>query len=122
MSAALQAMGFDDPLAPFGKYSTELGAVRVMKKSGFSDLAAAMDSLGFERIAPLEAWPCDIIALEGEPGDLGYWLLGVALGDNKMLGFVHHDGRDFADTADLFDLGRNGLTAGKRILAWRVAR
>lgn len=116
---AVEAAGHTAPDLP--AYKTELGAAKALKKAGHTDLVAAIDTLGFQRIAPISAWPCDIIALEGDETVLGGWTLGMAIGGNKALSFIAHDDRHFCDELDLFDLGVNAVKAGKTVLAWRVA-
>lgn len=117
--AAVEAAGLAVPDLP--KYSTELGAAKALKKADHADLVAAIDSLGFARVAPMAAWPCDIIAIEGDETVLGGWTLGMAIGGNRALSFVAHADRHFCDELDLFDLGVNAVKAGKTVLAWRVA-
>ncbi|MDO1559831.1 hypothetical protein Q0812_10375 [Brevundimonas sp. 2R-24] len=82
---ALKELGRDDPLIPFGSYSTELGAVRALKKQGRANLIEAIEALGLERIAPARALPADIVAM---PADDDRWVaLGVAIGDGRVLAF-----------------------------------
>lgn len=86
------------------RWSSETGALKALRRSGFADLLAAMDGQGFERIAPAKALPGDIVALPCE----GLWggALMVALGGGRLLGFLE---------------GRCGIVQPKQfVTAWRV--
>lgn len=67
-------------------YSSEAGGLRALRKAGFDDLVAAVDSLGLDRIAPLAALPGDIIALPTDGEGFGC-ALAVAVGNGRVIGF-----------------------------------
>ncbi|MCG7350015.1 DUF6950 family protein [Sphingomonas sp. ACRSK] len=102
----LRKMGHRPQLAKAGSYSTALGAARALERSGFADLAAAIDALGLPRIAPAAAWVADLILLPAE-GPFG-GALSVAVGNGRVLGY-HED----VDGADI-------LQPVKYVVAWRV--
>lgn len=68
------------------KYSTETGAVRALKRTGFADLIEAVDALGLERIAPAAAKTGDLVGMPCE----GPWgcALTVAVGNGRVFGFL----------------------------------
>lgn len=84
---ALHQQGVKCGKAP--TYTTEMGAVRAMKKAGFDTLAEAVDAQGLVRIAPAAALPGDIIALPAE-GAFGC-ALTVFVGNGRVL--AYYDGR-----------------------------
>lgn len=94
-------------------------AKRALKTLGFADLAQAIDSTGCERIGPASALPCDLIAVRAD-GYVGGWSLAVMVGPNKVMAFIEHDGRIFADTANLLELCIYASNAGSEVIAWRV--
>jgi len=59
-----------------------------MKLAKLSNLGEAIDRLGFEKIAPLEALAGDIIAIESveEWGGIG---LGIADGSGRLIAFAN---------------------------------
>lgn len=73
--------GFD-----VGRYGTERGAVRAMRRAGFKSLIEGVDSV-LPRIAPASALPGDIIALEAEAGSPFGCALTVAVGNGRVFGF-----------------------------------
>ena len=79
--------GHGCPLLKGKKYTTALGAARVMKRSGFESLVQAMDATGLARIAPARALPGDIVALPTDaPGPWGC-ALSVAMGNGAFLAY-----------------------------------
>lgn len=87
------------------RYSTEGGAVRALKRSGFADLMAAVDGQGLARIAPAAALPGDIIALPAD--DVFGCALTVALGNGRVLGY--------------FEGGCQVIEPKAFLTAWRIA-
>ena len=89
-SGAIQAMTGDDPASVFrGRYKTHIGALRAMRKSGFTDQHAIAASL-FKEIRPAFASTGDICTMPGS-------VLGVCVGDrvavagNDCLRFISAD-------------------------------
>lgn len=86
MSAAhLRRMGHKVKLPASGSYASLRGAVKALAARGFADLPAAMDGMGFERIAPAAALPGDILAL---PTDSPIGSLAVVLSNGRACGFL----------------------------------
>ncbi|WP_419808392.1 DUF6950 family protein [Sphingomonas sp.] len=85
---ALRKMGHRSPMVKAGIYHSAVGALRAMKKLGFDDLAAAIDSVGLKRIAPAAALPGDLILIPGE-GAFGGALV-MAVSNGRVLGY-HED-------------------------------
>lgn len=81
---ALRQLGRPAPLSKFGPYKTPLGAKRALLKAGYADLGQVMDGLGYLRIPPAAALPCDVIGLAAEELDVS---LALALGNGRVLGF-----------------------------------
>ncbi|MFV1919132.1 hypothetical protein VPH46_06835 [Sphingomonas sp. MJ1 (PH-R8)] len=102
----LRKMGHRPQLAKAGSYSTALGATRALQRSGFEDLAAAIDAMGLPRIAPAAAWVADLVLLPAE-GPFG-GALSVAVGNGRVLGY-HED----VDGADI-------LQPVQYLAAWRL--
>jgi hypothetical protein len=102
----LRKMGHRPQLAKAGSYKTALGAARALQRAGFEDLAAAVDALGFPRVAPAAAWVADLVLLPAE-GPFG-GALSVAVGNGRVLGY-HED----VDGADI-------LQPVQYLAAWRV--
>ncbi|MCG7350042.1 DUF6950 family protein [Sphingomonas sp. ACRSK] len=102
----LRKMGHRPQLAKAGSYRTALGAARALQRSGFEDLAAAIDAIGLPRIAPAAAWVADLVLLPAE-GPFG-GALSVAVGNGRVLGY-HED----VDGADI-------LQPVQYLAAWRV--
>ena len=84
----LRKMGHRPQLGKAGTYTTGAGAMRALKRAGFDSLAAALDGLGLERIAPASARVADIIMIPGEAPLDG--ALTIAVGNGRVLGF-HQD-------------------------------
>jgi hypothetical protein len=87
----VRQFGYTVRLPRQGAYRTEKTARRLLEAHGFSDLAAAIDSLGLARIAPARALPGDIIMIPAE-GALG-GSIQIYLGNGRTLGY-HQDCRD----------------------------
>jgi hypothetical protein len=86
----LKALGRKAPLARFGAYSSAVGAIRALRRAGFTDLGQAVDSFGLLRIPPASALPADIIGLAAEDLPMS---LAVALSNGRVLGFhADHEG------------------------------
>lgn len=83
---ALYKMGRSAKLLNASRHTTEAGAIKYLKRTGFASLADLMDAMGLERIAPAAALPGDIIGLPS--GDAFGCSLAVALGDGLVLGLV----------------------------------
>jgi hypothetical protein len=119
-ASVLDASRIKHPLSR-ARYTTLRGAKRALKAAGASDLAQALDKIGLERIPPASALPGDLIAVEADSAEvLGGWTLGVALGANKLIAFIAHNGRTFADTGNLTELCVYAADAGLQVVAWRV--
>jgi hypothetical protein len=82
----LHQYGIAVPVMKGLKYSTETGAVRALKRTGFADLIEAVDALGLERIAPAAAKTGDLVGMPCE----GPWgcALTVAVGNGRVFGFL----------------------------------
>lgn len=91
-------------IAKAGRYSTEMGAMRALKRLGFSRLAEVLDDRGLMRIAPAARIAGDIVELPSE-GKMG--ALTVALGNGRVLGY--HESL----------LGADVLQPVEMIAAWR---
>lgn len=86
VAAHLRRAGHKVMLPPASSYRSALTAKRRLADRGFANLAAAMDAMGFERIAPARALVGDVIAGEGD--EIGS--LGVQLTNGRLLAF-HED-------------------------------
>lgn len=84
----LRKMGHRSPMAKAGIYHSAVGAARAMKRLGHFDLAAAIDGVGLQRIAPAAALPADLVLIPGE-GPFGGALV-MAVGNGRVLGY-HED-------------------------------
>jgi hypothetical protein len=71
------------------RYSSEAGALKVMRRLGFKTLLEAVDAAGFERIAPAMARPGDIIALRTADANPFGCALTVAFDNGRVIGFVN---------------------------------
>ena len=83
---ALAKMGRSARLLNASHHTTEAGALKYLKRTGFASLAELMDAMGLERIAPAAALPADIIGLPSN--DAFGCSLSVCLGDGLVLGLV----------------------------------
>ena len=81
----LRRMGHKVKLPASGSYASLRGAVKALGERGFSDLPAAMDGMGFERIAPAAALAGDVLAL---PAESPIGCLVVVLNNGRAVGFV----------------------------------
>ena len=83
----LKRLGRKVSLAGIGRYTTELGALRALKRKGYDRLDQAIDAYGLLRIPPAMILPCDLVG--GQPdGDDARWVaLGVSLGGGRVLAF-----------------------------------
>lgn len=82
----LEQLGHTKPTKTVRKYTSETGAIRALKASGYSSLIDAVNDYGLTPIPPAAAMAGDIIAYPGE--GFGGYALGIALGDNKILGIA----------------------------------
>jgi len=82
----LRQLGHNNPTKSVRKYSSERGALRALKSSGYESLVDAVNGYGLKPIPPAAAMAGDIIAYPGE--GFGGYALGIALGDNKFLGIA----------------------------------
>lgn len=115
----LNSFGIENPLSNSDRaYKTALGATKFLKKIA-SDLAAVIDSAGIQRISTAEVLVGDLIAIQSDDPAFG-WSLGVVVGPNKVMAFIEHDGRIFADTGDLFEVCVEAKTNNFDVIAWRV--
>ena len=101
----VKAFGHAVPLAKIGFYSTEIGALRALKRMGFKSMIEAMDAQGFPRITPAKTWPGDIIALAAPEPWQG--ALTVKLANAGVLGSI--EGEPFA-----------ALEVKMPVAAWRI--
>lgn len=83
----LRKLGHQVKLPASGSYASARSAARELEARGFASLREAIDSFGFERIAPAAVIAGDIVALPGE-GVLG--ALTVSLGGGRVIGY-HQD-------------------------------
>ncbi|TCP30688.1 hypothetical protein [Sphingomonas sp. BK235] len=81
----LRRMGHQVRLPTSGSYASLKGAVKALAARGYADLPAAMDGMGFERIAPAAALPGDVLAL---PAESPIGCLAVVLNNGRACGFV----------------------------------
>ncbi len=83
----LRKLGHRMKLPASGSYASARSARREMAKLGHASLEAALDSFGFERIAPAAAIAGDVVML---PGDTDLGALTVAMGNGRLCGY-HQD-------------------------------
>lgn len=90
---AIRSLGHADPLAKIDSYGTRRNALKAMRKAGINSFAEHIEKLGFEPIPPAMALPGDIVGIPAEQDDeaKGWVALGVAIGQDRVLGFA--DGR-----------------------------
>jgi hypothetical protein len=108
--SVVTGLGLASPLEGVA-YKTRRGAVKAMRKLGFEDLDAAVDAMGFARIAPALALPADILAFETHDLTFGR-ALGVALSRNRCIAFI--DAPEHGGLKAF--IGKTALSA----FAWRV--
>jgi hypothetical protein len=100
-----------------GIYSTEMGALRVLKKLGYDDLEQACDAMLGERLeTPLFAAMGDVVMFPGEGALNGG--LGLALNDGRIFIPAGPDG----ETAIFRALGHVDPVTGQSmcLAAWRL--
>lgn len=102
----LRKMGHRPQLGKAGSYNTGAGAMLALKRAGHDSLAAALDSLGLERIAPAAARVADIVMIPGEAPLDG--ALTIVVGNGRTLGWTEH-----SETAEI-------LQPLQFISAWRT--
>ena len=84
---ALIGLGHPDPLDGLPAYDSLLGAKKAMRAVGVSTFEERIDSLGFERIAPASALPCDIWSIPTYDGNDDWRTLGVFVQHDRVLVF-----------------------------------
>lgn len=82
--AQLLHMGHVPPAIP--QLRSALGAKRALKRRGFADLSALLDSI-LPRIAPAQAWLGDLVLMDG---DEGFDTIYINAG-GKLLGYSERD-------------------------------
>ncbi len=82
----LRAMGHKCPLAPFGKYSTELGALKALKRNGYASMEDFLDKRPLLEIPPAAALIADLVGLE-TPG-FAWLCIGAVLGNGRVFAFM----------------------------------
>lgn len=116
----LKNLGHERPLKGVLKYTSEKGAIRAMLKAGYRGLADAVDDFGLERIAPAMAIHGDLIAWPQERSGLGEYALAVALGDDRMIGFLPGpDGNLVGTIGPVSAAATASDEYGVPMLAWR---
>ena len=83
----LRRLGHRVKLPPKGSYRTRKTAVCLLAERGHADLAAAVDALGLEVIAPAAALVGDILQLPAVD-ELG--ALTIAMGNGRVVGYHEH--------------------------------
>ncbi|NKI99580.1 hypothetical protein [Novosphingobium sp. SG707] len=105
----LRRLGYHIKLPPARSYRTAKSAEAVLDKLGLASMVAALDALGFERIAPAAALVGDIIQMPSETGSERLAALTVALGNGRVVGW-HPDAPD----------GAVVMQPHEMVAAWRV--
>ncbi|WP_295217342.1 hypothetical protein [uncultured Brevundimonas sp.] len=82
----LNRLGHNKPTSGVRPYKTASGALRSFREAGYENLIEAVNAYGLIPIAPAMAMAGDIIAYPAI--NFGGYGLGIALGDNKMLGLA----------------------------------
>lgn len=111
----LRKLGHQKPTDGVRPYKTASGALRSFREAGYASLIDAVDAYGLTPIAPAMAMAGDIIAYPGI--GFGGYGLGIALGDNKMLGLATIPATAQAPEHTLVDVG--AIWAASH--AWRAA-
>jgi hypothetical protein len=101
----LREAGLSPRLARFGRYRTAAGAVKAIRKQGYTDLPEVLDAMGLERIPLSKALTADLICCPGK----GLMALAIVLGNGNFLAF--------AEDA-VCRVGK--LTNLDGVIAWRV--
>ncbi len=86
---AIRALGHADPLAQIDSYGTRRNALKAMRKAGITSFADHLEALGFEPIPAAMALPGDVVGIPADEADeaKGWLALGVAIGQDRVLGF-----------------------------------
>lgn len=87
VAAHLRRLGYTVRVPSAGSYACARSALKALRARGFESMAEALDAIGLERIAPIEAVAGDIV--QGESGDV-FGALGVKLGNGRLLGYHEH--------------------------------
>lgn len=75
-------------IAKAGGYKTILGMKRALRRLDCASIGDLADrQRGWLHIAPAEAWPGDIIELEGDDGEDGIGMLAVRLTNGRCAGY-----------------------------------
>jgi hypothetical protein len=83
-AAHLRLLGYKVRLPNSGSYRTVNSALKALKERGYSSLAAALDDMGLERIAPAAAIVGDVLML---PAVDRLGALVIALGNGRVVGY-----------------------------------
>jgi hypothetical protein len=84
----LRGLGYRPRLSRGGRYTTALGAMKALKRTGFASVEEALDALGLARVPWSYAMAGDIVAL---PGTEAMRALGVVIAPGHVLAFSPHD-------------------------------
>jgi hypothetical protein len=106
LRAQLMKLGHKPPRIP--QFRTPMGARKAMERAGFEDLAAMIDSVLPQRIAPAAMLIGDVGLLPGEP----FGAIVINVGGGKVMGW--HDS-DLSRLAVIADIPWSEFVA-----AWRV--
>jgi hypothetical protein len=88
-ATVLVALGHEDPLKGFRKYTTELGAKRSLLTAGYETVEEVLEKkVGLERIAPASVLPGDIVSLPGELDGKEWSALGVVMDADRVMAFA----------------------------------
>jgi hypothetical protein len=101
----LRRMGHQVKLPASGSYASERSGKKALAARGFTDLIEAMDSFGFERIAPAFRVAGDVVAI---PTESALGCLTIALGSERVAGYQE-------DAA-----GAQVLQPLEYVAAWRI--
>lgn len=87
----LHQYGVPVPVMKGMRYSTEAGAIKALKRTGYRDIIEAVDALGLQRIAPAAVLTGDLVGLPCN----GPWgcALTVAVGNGRVFGFLEGVGQ-----------------------------
>lgn len=86
----LRGLGHNPRMARFGRYSSEVGAMKALLRNGFHDTVDIVDEMGFLRIAPAMALPGDILGFK-HPDQGQITGLAVHIGNHRVLAFLGDD-------------------------------
>ncbi len=95
-------LGHQVRIPPARSYRTVKGALAKLEELGHESLPAAIDALGFERIAPAAAIVGDLLELPSEDGRLP--ALAIALGNGRAVAWhegIPHGGADVLQPLEL---------------------